>query len=163
VGLASFDAERALPYDNRKLEERPDVICFSGDALQEPVTIFGPVSATLWVKSTAPSADFFVRVTDVHPDGSSINVIDTLQRVEHDARLQTGDQPLELNIELGPCAHRFDTGHRLRVQISSGAFPSYVRNLGTDEDLATGTRHITAEQMIYHDSRYPNHLRAYAD
>ncbi len=161
VGLASFDPDRALPCDNRALEERPDVVCFTSDALQEALTFFGPVSATLWVKSSAESADFFVRVTDVSPDGSSHNVIDSLRRIEHDERLHIGAEPLELGIDLGPCAHRFDVGHRLRVQISSGAFPFYVRNLGTGEDLATGTRITVAEQKLYHDSRHPASLTAF--
>ena len=72
VGLAAFDPERALPCDNSTLEERPDVVCFTSDAFEEPLTLFGPVSATLWVKSSAENADFFVRVTDVHPDGAVV-------------------------------------------------------------------------------------------
>jgi uncharacterized protein len=161
VGLASFDPERALPCDNRALEERSDVVCFTSDAFEEPLTFFGPVSATLWVTSSAESADFFVRMTDVSPDGTSRNVIDALRRVENDARVKTGEEPRKLEIDLGPCAHGFDLGHRLRVQISSGAFPFYVRNLGTGEDLATGTQIITAEQTLYHDSRYPAYVKAF--
>ncbi len=160
VGLASFDPERAMPCDNRALELRPDVVTFTSDAFGEPLTFFGPVSATLWVKSSTQSADFFVRVTDVHPDGASYNVIDALRRVEHDARLHSGEEPLKLEIDLGPCAHLFDTGHCLRVQISSGAFPFYVRNLGTGEDVATGTRVTAAEQTLSHDTRFPAHVTA---
>ena len=160
VGLASFDPERAMPSDNRSLEQRNDVTTFSSDPLAAPMTFFGPVSATLWVKSSAPSADFFVRVTDVHPDGASYNVIDALRRVEHDARLHTGQEPLQLELDLGPCAHCFDTGHRLRIQISSGAFPFYARNLGTNEDMATSTRVDVAEQSLYHEIRFPSHITA---
>jgi hypothetical protein len=155
VGLASFDPERAMPCDNRALEERTDVVTFTSDALEEPLNLFGPVSATLWVKSSAEGTDFFVRVTDVHPDGASRNVIDALRRIKHDARLHSGEEPLRLEIGLGPCAHSFDTGHRLRVQISSGAFPFYVRNLGTGEEVATGTQVPLAEQTLYHDIRFP--------
>ncbi len=102
VGLTSFDPERDLPCDNRALEERSDVVCFTSDFLEEPLTLFGPVSATLWVKSSAESADFFVRLTDVHPHGASLNVIDALRRVEHDALLHTGEEPLKLEMDLGP-------------------------------------------------------------
>jgi putative CocE/NonD family hydrolase len=160
VGLASFDPERAMPCDNRTLEERPDVVTFTSNVLQEPLTLFGPVSATLWVKSSAESADFFVRMTDVHPDGASVNVIDALRRVETDDRLRIGVEPLKLEIDLGPCAHSFKAGHRLRVQVSSGAFPFYARNLGTDEDLATGTRVFVAEQTLFHDHQFPAHVVA---
>ena len=40
----------------------------------------GPVSAELHVSSTLDHTDFFVRVCDVHPDGTSLNVCDGLQR-----------------------------------------------------------------------------------
>jgi uncharacterized protein len=156
VGLAAFDAERAMPCDNRELEERPDVVTFTSDTLEEPLTLFGPVSATLWVNSSAESADFFVRVTDVHPDGASHNVINTLRRIEDDPQLHS--EPLKLEFDLGPCAHRFDKGHRLRVQVSSGAFPFYGRNLGTGEDMATGTRVVVAQQTLFHDTLHPAHL-----
>ncbi|MEU1480692.1 CocE/NonD family hydrolase C-terminal non-catalytic domain-containing protein [Streptomyces sp. NPDC005760] len=33
-------------------------------------------------------------------------------------------------VTLWPTAHRFRTGHRIRVQVSSGAFPCYNRNPG---------------------------------
>ena len=160
VGLASFDPERALPCDNRALEERADVVTFTSGAFEEPMTMFGPVSATLWVESSAKSADFFVRLTDVHPDGGSYNVIDALRRVEHDERLYSGEEPLRLVIDLGPCAHFFGVDHHLRVQISSGAFPFYVRNLGTGEDVATGTQVVVANQTLYHDARYPTFVAA---
>ena len=35
--------------------------------------------------------------------------------------------------ELWPTAHRFAAGHRIRLQVSSGAHPRYARNPGTDE------------------------------
>jgi putative CocE/NonD family hydrolase len=158
VGLAAFDAARAMPCDNRELEERSDVITFTSDAFEEPLTLFGPASATLWVKSSAKSADFFVRLTDLHPDGASVNVIDGLRRIESDEHLHAGEEPISLELDLGPCAHRFDSGHRLRVQVSSGAFPFYGRNLGTGEDVATGTRIVVAKQTLFHGSQFPAHV-----
>jgi hypothetical protein len=160
TGSDQWKEVAGCPDAESKSERCPDVVCFTSDAFEEPLTFFGPVTATLWVKSSAASADFFVRVTDVYPDGASRNVIDALRRVEHDARLHTSEEPLKLEIDLGPCAHHFDAGHRLRVQISSGAFPFYARNLGTGEDLATGTQITKAEQTLYHDSQYPAHVTA---
>jgi hypothetical protein len=42
-------------------------------------------------------------------------------------------------------------GHRLRVQVSSGAHPVYARNLGTGEHIATATTMRAAEQAVYHE------------
>ena len=38
--------------------------------------------------------------------------------------------------ELWPMGHRFAAGHRIRLQVSSGAHPRYARNPGTGEELA---------------------------
>jgi hypothetical protein len=40
---------------------------------------------------------------------------------------------------LAPMAHRFAAGHRIRLQVSSGAHPRYARNPGTGEDPAAAT------------------------
>ena len=53
-------------------------------------------------------------------------------------------------------AHRFRAGHRIRVQVASGAHPRFIRNLGTDEPLATATKMRVANQAIFHDPRYPS-------
>jgi uncharacterized protein len=42
------------------------------------------------------------------------------------------------------------------VQISSGAFPRFARNLGTDEPLATATTMNIADQSIFHDPEHPS-------
>ena len=55
-------------------------------------------------------------------------------------------------------AHRFRLGHRLRLQVSSGAHPRWSRNLGTGETLATGVRMAVAEQTVYHDKARPSAL-----
>jgi predicted acyl esterase len=42
-------------------------------------------------------------------------------------------------------------GHRIRLEISSSAFPKYDRNLNTGEALGKTTRMQAAQQKIYHD------------
>jgi len=42
-----------------------------------------------------------------------------------------------VRFDLWPIAHRFAAGNRIRLQISSGAHPRYVRNPGTGEDPLT--------------------------
>jgi uncharacterized protein len=59
-------------------------------------------------------------------------------------------------VRLWPTAHRFRRGHRIRVQVSSGAFPRYARNPGTGEPHATATRLVPADQEVYHDPAHPS-------
>ena len=59
-------------------------------------------------------------------------------------------------VGLWPTAHRFKRGHRIRVQVSSGAFPRFARNPGTGEPHATATRLLAADQSVYHDPAHPS-------
>jgi predicted acyl esterase len=42
------------------------------------------------------------------------------------------------------------------VQVTSGAHPRFIRNLGTDEPLATATKMRIANQAIFHDPDRPS-------
>ncbi|WP_432826292.1 CocE/NonD family hydrolase [Dactylosporangium sp. CA-092794] len=149
VGISSFGGpDAALPTDNRALEARPDVLVYTAEAFDQAVTIVGAVRARLFVNSTEPTADFFVRITDVHPDGTSMNVVDGITRIPHTPRL-AGDEPVEIEVDLGPVAHRIDAGHAIRIQVSSGAHPMYARNPGGTESPATTMRLFPATQTVH--------------
>jgi len=53
-------------------------------------------------------------------------------------------------IDLVATAHRFRAGHRVRLQVSSGAHPRLVLNPGTGDPLATATELRPADQEIFH-------------
>lgn len=137
--------------DNRALEARSDVRCFTSAPLEADLDVIGSPAAELFVRSTAQSADFFVRLCDVDPAGVSRNICDGLQRVTLDA----GGGVQRVRFELWPTAHRFQRGHRLRVQVSSGAFPRWARNLGTGEPLGSGSAMVVADQTLHHGPDHP--------
>jgi len=138
--------------DNRLLESRADVLTFTSEPLSAPRDLIGEVEAELHVASTAPSADFFVRVCRVDPQGVSMNVCDGLQRVN----FTTPGVPQRVRVRLWPTAHRISTGERLRIQVSSGAFPRWARNLGGTEPLAHATQLQAATQSLYHSPELPS-------
>ena len=57
-----------------------------------------------------------------------------------------------------PTANTFKAGHRIRLQVSSGAHPLFARNTGSGEALATGTKLCAADQEIWHDAEHPSTL-----
>jgi uncharacterized protein len=67
-----------------------------------------------------------------------------------------GPAPQRIRIDLWPTAQRFRPGHRIRLQVSSGAHPRYARNTGTGEPLATAATLGTAEQAVCHDPAHPS-------
>jgi hypothetical protein len=64
--------------------------------------------------------------------------------------------PRQIRVDLWPVAHRFGPGHRIRLQVSSGAHPRYARNPGTGEPLATAASLQAADQAVYHDPERPS-------
>ena len=149
VALASFATADALAKaDNRAFEAREDVLIYTSDELDMPLALIGEVTADLWVTSSTPHTDFYARITDVHPDGRSLAIAQTLRRFNTHELTEPGT-PLHIALDLGPVAHRLAQGHRLRLQIASGAHPFYVRNLGTGEPLATGTTMTKARQRVH--------------
>jgi predicted acyl esterase len=64
---------------------------------------------------------------------------------------------LRVEVELWPTANCFKKGHRIRLQVSSGAHPRFARNPGDGGPLAEARRLIYAEQQVFHD---PAHLSA---
>jgi putative CocE/NonD family hydrolase len=136
--------------DNRHLERRQDVLVYTSEPMPKGMDAIGPVQAEIFVRSSVQHFDVFVRVCDVDRLGVSRNVCDALERVT------AADGIATVRFPLWPMAHRFRRGHRIRVQVSSGAHPRYARNPGTGEPLATATRLVAADQEVFHDPERPS-------
>jgi putative CocE/NonD family hydrolase len=148
-GLLARDPVR----DNRRLEARSDVLTYTTAPLGAPLEAIGPVRVELWARASSPYFDLFARVCDVDPSGASWNVCDALQRVDPGHFEQVADS-WRVAFELWPTAHRFAGGHRIRLQVSSGAHPRYARNPGTGGDPATATALRAVDVEILHGPRH---------
>ena len=122
----------------------------STDPLAHAVEVVGRVHAEIWFRSSLPFADVFVRLCDVDERGRSTNVCDGLVSVGGADSLSC------VRVKLWPTAHRFRSGHRIRVQVSSGAFPRFARNTGTGEPHATATRLVAADQEVWFGDECPS-------
>jgi len=118
--------------------------------------VVGPLKATLYIRADIEHIDLFVRLCDVTPRGRSINVSDGIVRLRPaDFAARTGGA-LEVHVSLWPTATTFKAGHRLRLQVSSGAHPMYARNLCTGEPLASGAQTSKATIDVLSDPRHPS-------
>jgi uncharacterized protein len=149
-GVRMSVGARAGRVDNTKLEARADVLTYTTPVLDEDVEVVGEVGAEIWFRSSLPFADVFVRLCDVDERGRSYNVCDGL------VSLTGADRVSCATVRLWPTAYRFRRGHRIRVQVSSGAFPRYARNPGTGEPAATATTLLAADQQVLHDPAHPS-------
>jgi uncharacterized protein len=144
--------------DNRPLEARSDVLTYTTSPLSSVVEAIGPAGVELYVRTSSPFFDLFARVCDVDGQGASWNVCDALARVSPDRFERHGDDTWRVAFRLWPLGHRFAAGHRIRLQVSSGAHPRYARNPGTGEDSMTATALRPVDVEILRDRAHPSHL-----
>ena len=139
------------------MEARDDVLVYSSEPLEQPVTVVGPVRVTLYVSSSAPDTDFTAKLVDVRPDGTAINLADGILRMRYRDSFERPElmEPgavYPISIDLAGTANTFLSGHRIRLEVASSNFPWYDRNLNTGEHPAHGTRMQVAEQTVFHDA-----------
>ncbi len=144
--------------DNRALEARPDVVTYTTPPLASVVEAIGPVRVELYLRTSSPYFDVFARACDVDAAGVSLNVSDALARVDPERLAAAEDGSWAVAFELWPMGHRFAAGHRIRLQVSSGAHPRYARNPGTGEDPATATLLRPVDVEVLHDAGHPSAL-----
>ena len=155
--VENFDGT-AGAKDNRALEQRPDVLTFTSEPLDRDLEAIGPVSATIVFRSSLEHTDVLARLCDVHPDGRSVNLCDGARRLRPGQPGAAADGTHAVEIDLTGVAHVFRTGHRIRLQVSSGAHPRLVRNSGTGEPVATAVEGHPADQEVFHDPGHPSTL-----
>jgi len=150
----------AGPRDNRKLERRTDVLSYTSLPVEKDYIVAGPVSVELYVESSLEYTDFFARLCDVSPDKKSKNVCDGLIRLGPSdfEKYQGPDGIAHISFDLWPTAYCFLKTHRLRLQVSSGSHPRFMRNLGSAEPLATAVNFRVANQKIFHDANHPSSI-----
>jgi putative CocE/NonD family hydrolase len=142
------------PVDQGTLEDRDDVLVYSTPPLTEPVTFAGNIEAKLSVSTDTPDADWVVKLVDVRPDGSAINLATGLLRGRYRQSLLKPElmQPgkvYEITVDLGPCAATIAKGHQLRVDICGSLFPLFDRNPNTTEGIF-GSRTAIATEQVHH-------------
>jgi hypothetical protein len=170
VGGATFlpglqVAANAGPRDQRSVEQRADVLCYTTLPLGRDTEVIGPISLVLYVASSARDTDFTGKLVDVHPDGRAIILTDGILRaryresLEHAKMLAAGNVYM-LNVDMGATANVFLKGHRIRVEVSSSNFPRFDRNTNTGGVIAaeSDSEAVPATNRVYHGPRHPGHV-----
>lgn len=128
--------------------DRPGVLQYVGDEIQDSLCIIGYPIATIHAKSNPAGAvsgptntEFYVRVLDVYPDGREFIIVEggvNARARDYARNLAEGyenDEAPFTNIEIGrmyeykfrlmPIAHTFAKGHKVKILISSSNHPRY--------------------------------------
>ena len=153
-----------MPLDQTPVEARPDVLAYTSEPLDAPLTISGWPFVDLHASTDGDDTDWHVKLTDVWPDGRSIRVASGCLRGANHRSLEEPEplapgQPYRFSVELNPVQHRFLVGHRIRVTVTSSDFPWFARSMnrfGRIEDLADPR---TAVNTIHHTGELQSRLR----
>ena len=164
--LWDIHSDNSVPYDQRDIENRKDVLVYTSLPLETDLEVTGEVAAELYVKSTARDTDFAITLCDVYPDGKSINLtgLDAgylRMRYRNGFAKQELMQPGEIyKVRIGEVytSNMFKKGHRIRLQITSSKAPHYDPNPNTGTEIATEKRLMPATQTILHGGKHPSRL-----
>ncbi len=103
-------------------------LIYDSPALTEDFAILGRPQVTLHVAADAPLADWFVRLSDVAPDGSVTMVTGAgINGAQRDSMANPKDLTpgalFPLSLELHLASWVFPKGHRIRIAVSNALWP----------------------------------------
>jgi predicted acyl esterase len=151
------------------LKDRPDVLAFETDPLEDDMEVTGEVMVKLWVSSTAIDTDFTVKLIDVYPpnddypEGYELNLTDTILRARYrnswtEPEMMTPGEPCELTITMWPISNVFKKGHRIRLDVSSSNFPRFDVNPNTGEPVGRHTHMVEADNTVHIGADNPSRI-----
>lgn len=151
------------PYDQRAVEMRSDVLCYTSEPLAADMEVTGPITLVLYAATDGPDTDWTAKLVDVAPSGYAKNLCDGIIRARYresmtDPTLLEANQIYRYEINVGVTANVFRKGHRIRLEVSSSNFPRFDRNLNTGETWGMSSEIRVARQTVYHDSDHASYL-----
>ena len=172
-------AQYAFNYmvgDQRYAGTRPDVLTYETEALEEDITIAGPILANLFASTSGTDSDWFVKLIDVYPNDApdhgdvemggyqmllGIEVMRGKYRNSYsNPEPMTPDQITPVSFEIRDKFHTFKKGHKIMVHVHSSWFPAFDRNPQKFVNIyrAKKSDYQKATQKIYRSQESPSHL-----
>lgn len=156
AGGRALRSARAGARNQEPRERRDDVLTFTTDTLTTTATVIGTSRVTLTLRTSTPWIDLFLRLCDVttSPVSTSLNVCDAGVRLGPDDVTMLDDGRFRVTVELAPTAHAFLLGHKIRLQVSAGAYPLMSLNPGEGRRLHDSGPTQPTTYEVFHD---PDH------
>jgi uncharacterized protein len=153
-------------HDYRELAERHDILTFDSALLEQDTEVSGSIRAWIYLACDCRDTDLWVRLLDVAPDGTALNVmspgLDVLRasyrNLEKGRQLLAPNRVYELHLDNLITSNVFRKNHRIRIQVSATFFPNFSRNLQSGELENSSARTQKANLSIYTDRRRPSRI-----
>jgi putative CocE/NonD family hydrolase len=150
------------PTNQAALELGNNVLIYTTEPLQQPLHVFGAPHVTIYLAHSARHTDLVAKLVDVHPNGDATFL--TLGIARSQSHFPTAeaaaDRIREWTFALDATSSVFATGHRLRLEVASSAYPLFDRNPNnaTPARAADSWTWQRSTQTIFHDTAYPSAL-----
>jgi putative CocE/NonD family hydrolase len=136
---------------------------YTGEVLQDALDVSGEVRLQLYVSTDRRDSDVIALLSDVHPDGRSIQVGDisgVRLRYRHPGQelLMTPGRIELIEIDNNWVNHRFLPGHRVRLTITSSYWPRLSRNLNGPENPFDQSTPLIALNSVHHSGPHRSRL-----
>jgi putative CocE/NonD family hydrolase len=153
-------------HDYRKLAERSDVLTFDTPPLERDTEITGPIQARMFISCDCRDLDLWVRLLDVAPDGTALNLmspgLDVQRASDHDHAREpqwlTPGRTYEIDLNNLITSNTFLAGHRIRVQVSASFFPNFSRNLQNGKSEVTSAATQKSTIAVYSDEAHASRV-----
>jgi hypothetical protein len=179
--LAARRRPRFMAEDQRFTANRPDVLVYRTEPMEEDLTLAGPIRARLFVSTTGTDTDWIVKLIDVYPDsipgytprtdepdrrGQQLLVRSEVMRgrfresLDHPKPFTPGEITA-VSFELQDVLHTFTRGHRIMVHVQSSWFPMVDRNPQTyvpNIFKADEKDFVTVTNTVLRSKDAPSHL-----
>jgi hypothetical protein len=174
-----------MTEDQRFAAQRPDVLVYQTEPLEQELTLAGPLEAELWVSTTATDADWVVKLIDVNPgkmpgytpaderEGKkNRGGQQTLVRGEpfrgrfresySEPRPFKPGEATKVRFTINDVFHTFQRGHRVMIQVQSSWFPFIDRNPQTfvpNIFEAKEEDFVRAFHRVYRSAAHPSSIK----
>jgi hypothetical protein len=140
--------------DRTQIEERADVLITTSSPLEAPLPVLGLPRVRLLASSDCFDTDFVAWVADVDPAGRSVAISTGFLRARfrrdpNTETLLTPGVAEPMEIPMAMTDHLFQPGHRVRLAITSSAFPQADRNPNTGHPIGQDAETRVATNTIH--------------
>ena len=126
---------------------RHDVLTFYSEPFEKPVFVKGKMSARLRVRSTAEDTCFYLRVSLCKAEGD-YGLRDDITQISNVCPDYIPGETVDLDFSFDEHAFVIGAGERLRIDVSSSAFPLYVRHTNRKGLYCEQTDAVCADNTV---------------
>jgi predicted acyl esterase len=152
-----------IAFYDRINKLRRDILVYETAPMEQALTFAGPISAVLYAASSAKDTDWFTRLSMIRENGDVYPLVHGVIRARYrnsfsEPEMLEPGQIYEYHLDMWQTGITVPVGAKLRVEVSSAAFPMFSRNLNTGGHNETETEYTIANQVIYHTQDHPSHI-----